>query len=61
MKESMFSSVVVDDRYEYETLLMFRLDNAEYHGFAIHKTETTREMLADKLIELAEQIRRGLD
>lgn len=60
MKQSMFSSVEVNSNYEQKVLLTFKLDNQEYYGVAIHKTETTSEMLAEYLEDLADKIRRGL-
>lgn len=58
-KTGNFQSVHVDSRYEKGVLLKFTLDTGEYYGTAIHETETTREILAEQLIELAEVIRRG--
>ena len=45
--------------YEKESLLLFTLNSGEYHGVAVHKTETDRVALAESLIELAESIRLG--
>lgn len=61
MKTGNFAGVEVRHSYSGNTVsLHFTLDTNEYHGIAIDRNGTTREMLAEYLEDLAASIRKGL-